>query len=52
MPEWYSLIRAARYLHVPPWELAQQHAAWMNMALLAQAAEDEAEAELSKSKRR
>lgn len=39
MPEWYPLIRAARYLGVPPWELAQQPRQWMEWAHIAQAAE-------------
>lgn len=39
MPDWYPLIRAARYLGVPPWELARQPATWMEWALTSEAAE-------------
>lgn len=42
MPEWYPLIRAARYLGVAPWELAQQPRQWMDWANIAQNAEAEA----------
>jgi hypothetical protein len=38
-PDFYPLIKAARYLHVPPWELAQQSAAWEQWALVTEAAE-------------
>lgn len=43
MPDWYPLIRAARYLGVAPWELAQQWTGWMNRALVAESAEVDAE---------
>lgn len=36
-------MRAARYLGVPPWELAQRPTAWRDWALLSEAAEHEAE---------
>lgn len=39
MPEWYPLIKAARYLGVAPWELAERSAWWMNIAIDAQMAE-------------
>lgn len=35
MPEWYPLIKAARYLGVAPWELLEQPAIWVDWALLA-----------------
>jgi len=38
-PLWYVLIKAARYLKVPPWELAEKPAWWVNVALEAQSAE-------------
>lgn len=38
-PEWYPIIRAARYLGVAPWELVEQPAAWIDWALIAQNAE-------------
>lgn len=44
MPEWYTVIRAARYLGVAPWDLAVQAAAWTDYALMAEAAEKGAEA--------
>jgi hypothetical protein len=39
MPEWYPLLRAARYLGVPPWELAKRPMGWTQMALTAEKAE-------------
>lgn len=44
-PEWYLLIRAARYLGVPPWELATRSTIWRDWALVAESAERWAEAE-------
>ena len=41
MPEWYLLIRAAKYLGVAPWELLKQHPRWYFMALQADRAEYE-----------
>jgi hypothetical protein len=41
VPEWYSLIRAARYLGVPPWDLAMKPIWWMHVALAAEAAESQ-----------
>lgn len=43
MPDWYPLLRAARYLGVAPWDLYEQPAQWMHWALDAEAAENEAE---------
>lgn len=40
VPIWYSLLAAARYLRVPPWELAKKPVWWMNIALAAQSAEN------------
>jgi len=45
-PDWYALLRAARYLGVAPWNLLKQNVAWVYMALAAERAEKEAEAEL------
>ena len=42
VPDWYPLIRAARYLGVPPWELAKQPSMWMTLALMSEKAEVEA----------
>ncbi len=39
MPEWYLLIRAAKYLGVAPWELLRQHPKWFFQALQADRAE-------------
>jgi hypothetical protein len=44
MPDWYPLIRAARYLGVPPWEMAKQPYQWLEVAIIAEAAENEAQA--------
>jgi len=47
-PEWYPLLKAARYLGVAPWELNQQPRMWLEWALTAQAAENEAQAMILK----
>jgi hypothetical protein len=47
-PEWYPLLRAARYLGVAPWQLAERPLVWQEWALTAEAAENEARNELSK----
>ncbi|GIV51036.1 MAG: hypothetical protein KatS3mg038_1557 [Candidatus Kapaibacterium sp.] len=41
-PDWYRLIRAAKYLNVPPWELARQAKWWTEIALIAETAEAKA----------
>lgn len=48
MPSWYSLIRAARYLGVPPWELMYRvetlgERYWVSWATAAAYAEKNAE---------
>lgn len=43
-PSWYRLLKAAKYLGVPPWELAKQPHTWVNMAEAAQDAEAHARA--------
>lgn len=47
-PEWYPLLKAARYLGVAPWELLEQPRMWFEWALTAQAAENEAQTMLLK----
>lgn len=42
-PDWYPLIKAAKYLGVDPWELAARSQAWTNWALAAMTAEAEAD---------
>jgi len=39
IPDWSPLLRAARYLGVAPWELAQQPEEWTRWAMLAETAE-------------
>lgn len=41
-PDWYTLIRAARYLGVAPWELLDQPIIWREWAEAATFAESEA----------
>ena len=41
-PDWYPLLRAARYLGVAPWDLMQQSSLWTGWALTAERAEAEA----------
>lgn len=50
LPDWYPLIRAARYLGVAPWELLDQSSLWLRWALTAETAENEAQAELAKQR--
>jgi hypothetical protein len=47
-PEWYPILRAARYLGVAPWELSVQPMIWMQWALTAERAENDAEAARAK----
>lgn len=42
MPDYYPLIRAARYLGVAPWELLRQPRVWQEWAHICEAAENEA----------
>ncbi len=44
-PHWYLLIRAAKYLGVPPWDLEQAPIEWFYRALAAEEAEAKAEAD-------
>lgn len=39
VPPWWRLLQAARYLRVPPWDLAERPVWWQEIALAAQAAE-------------
>lgn len=50
VPLWYTLIQAARYLKVAPWDLAEKPAWWVHTALAAQAAEGEAQKQRNKRK--
>lgn len=43
-PPMFLLLRAARYLGVPPWELAEQSTVWQNYALVMESAEAKADA--------
>ena len=47
-PDYYPVIRAARYLHVPPWALSDEAAAWTEWALTCEAAEIGARNEAAK----
>jgi len=52
VPDWYMLIRAARYLNVAPWDLMEQPSIWMYWALQAESAEDEAQGIKAKHNRK
>lgn len=43
VPEWYGVVRAAKYLGVAPWDLMERSHVWVDWALTAEKAEDEAE---------
>ena len=45
-PEWYDVIRAAKYLGVAPWELLAQPIHWRQWATAAEQAENEARRQL------
>jgi hypothetical protein len=47
-PDWYLLLRAARYLGVAPWDLSERPQAWMEWALESENAELSAENERAK----
>ena len=52
-PEWYRLIRAARYLGVAPWDLQDRWVFWANAALTAEEVEARfAEQEHDRERRR
>lgn len=40
VPDWFILLKAARYLGVPPWDLAQKPYWWINIAIAAESAEN------------
>jgi hypothetical protein len=42
-PLWYRVLRAAKFLGVAPWDLAEAPYTWMEQAEAAQAAEHSAE---------
>lgn len=42
VPDWYPLIKAARYLGVAPWDLLEQPVIWRRWAEAAEFAEAEA----------
>lgn len=39
LPDWYLIIKAAKYLGVPPWKLMKKNRMWLHMALEAEGAE-------------
>ena len=39
VPPWFQVIKAARWLGVPPWELLTRPPVWMEWALVAETAE-------------
>ncbi len=52
VPEWYMLVRAAKYLGVAPWEMLDRPTYWMEWALMGEAAENEAEKIRSEHKKK
>lgn len=41
LPDWYPLLRAARYLGVAPWDLLRQPTVWVTWALTSERVEGE-----------
>jgi hypothetical protein len=50
-PDWYLTLRAAKYLGVAPWDLAERPVWWQEIALAAEKAETAAANSRSKTKR-
>ncbi len=46
MPDWYPLMKAAKYIGVKPWELMRKPLVWQQWALAMQKAEEEAKVAL------
>lgn len=38
-PQWFVLMKVAKWLGVPPWDLARQPVGWYRMAVLAMSLE-------------
>lgn len=51
-PNWYRVVKAAKYLGVAPWDLAGRPLTWVNMAEEAQDAEAHAAAVHEKNRGR
>ncbi len=47
-PDYYALIKAAKYLGVPPWELAERPTYWQEWANDSQSLDNEVEKEQEK----
>jgi hypothetical protein len=52
VPDWYGLLRAAKYLGVAPWELAERPVYWEQMAHVAENAEAGAREQIEKGEQR
>ena len=52
LPDWYTTLRAAKYLGVAPWDLALQPLVWEQWAIEALAAEGAAEEEMMRQRTR
>jgi hypothetical protein len=50
-PAWYLTLRAAKYLGVAPWDLAERPVWWQEIALVAEKAETAAANSRNKTKR-
>lgn len=48
MPDWYPLMRAARWMRVAPWDLLKQPAVWQTWALESEKIDAEVQDELAK----
>lgn len=52
VPDWYLLLRAARYLRVAPWDLLAQPSIWQEWARMAEQAEAESQRQRQASQAR
>lgn len=48
MPDYYPLIKAARYLMVAPWDLAERGNCWQEWAFVCESAETQAQNEIQR----
>lgn len=51
-PEWYSHLKAAKYLGVAPWDLLEQPVHWREWAIQAERAEQESQKQIEEAQKR
>lgn len=51
VPQWYRVVKAAQYLGVPPWDLAEQPVYWLEVAEESRRADAHADKVQSKNRK-